>query len=236
MKDLNVYDNTLTVFMSDHGYSLGEANSFRKENTNFLVTRVPLIITTPWLTSSSAKVSHSMFELIDLMPTIAALTGIEINESIDGIDQSSLMLNPDMSLKHVSFTEVYRDDHITFPGTKFVGFVLKTKYHRFTKWYILSDSTVLWNNDTGFEELYVTSDMCKMGVYDDCDTENVVHTEHLLAENFRMRIQQQFRYNITCSPACQNVENSVCLGECLGCDSCLLYAARTFPPSSPPLP
>ena len=44
-------DRTIVVFMSDHGWSLGERGMFCKQSNFDLVARVPLMVKVPWLKS-----------------------------------------------------------------------------------------------------------------------------------------------------------------------------------------
>lgn len=65
---LGLTDNTIVVLWGDHGYSLGEKNSWCK-GTNFeRDTRVPLIIRMPSMKQPGTP-STSLVELVDLYPT-----------------------------------------------------------------------------------------------------------------------------------------------------------------------
>ena len=45
-----------------------------------LATRVPLIVRDPWATASHGKATQVMVELVDLMPSLAALAGVPLPE------------------------------------------------------------------------------------------------------------------------------------------------------------
>jgi arylsulfatase A-like enzyme len=72
---LKLRENTIVVFMSDHGYNLGEHTTWQKMSFWEDTTRVPLIISSPQHKSSSGKVCRDIVELIDLYPTLGDLSG-----------------------------------------------------------------------------------------------------------------------------------------------------------------
>lgn len=68
--------NTLVLFTADHGWSLGESNYFRKFSLSELGTRVPLIISVPWLPHLHGTTTTAFAELVDIMPTLSDLAGL----------------------------------------------------------------------------------------------------------------------------------------------------------------
>ncbi|MDN3697263.1 sulfatase-like hydrolase/transferase [Vibrio cortegadensis] len=97
----SIDDNTIVVFTSDNGPWLGyadrgaagSAKPFKdgKSSPYEGGARVPGIIT--WSGQIPAGANDSMFSALDLMPTIASMTGAKLpNVEIDGIDQSGLLL------------------------------------------------------------------------------------------------------------------------------------------------
>ncbi|MBL9204937.1 MAG: sulfatase-like hydrolase/transferase, partial [Opitutaceae bacterium] len=75
-------DNTIVVLWSDHGYHLGEKlitgkNSLWKESTH-----VPLIFAGPGI--SRAARYGSPVELLDIFPTLLALTGMPAHTNLEG--------------------------------------------------------------------------------------------------------------------------------------------------------
>jgi iduronate 2-sulfatase len=71
---LKLRDNTIVVFVSDHGYLLGEHQMWKKNKLWEEAIRVPLLISTPGLQDSA--VCHRFVELVDLYPTLAELAGL----------------------------------------------------------------------------------------------------------------------------------------------------------------
>jgi iduronate 2-sulfatase len=96
--------NTIVVFTSDHGYSLGERAMWCKQSLFDVTTRVPLMIRVPWHSETSAgKRTKTIVELIDLSPTLVSLVGpaaptLSINVCADGKDLTPLFKNQDLTL------------------------------------------------------------------------------------------------------------------------------------------
>ena len=78
---LGLRESTAVVFTSDHGYHLGEHTFWQKSNLHEEVTKVPLLISVPGMKSGR---SQSIVELVDLMPTLAEISGIDIPKGLHG--------------------------------------------------------------------------------------------------------------------------------------------------------
>ncbi|MBC8172811.1 MAG: sulfatase-like hydrolase/transferase [Chitinophagales bacterium] len=91
-------ENTIIVFMSDHGYSLGEKRHWTKWSLWETDIRVPFIIVHP--DKEKDKISHRTISTLDLFPTICSLTNTPIpafddgQKYIDGTDISSYLSSP----------------------------------------------------------------------------------------------------------------------------------------------
>lgn len=72
---LDLRKNTIVIFLSDHGYNLGEHDCWAKTSLWEGTVRVPLIISAPGYENQSATTSPSIVELIDLYPTVVDLCG-----------------------------------------------------------------------------------------------------------------------------------------------------------------
>ncbi|MBT5169646.1 MAG: sulfatase [Opitutales bacterium] len=73
---LEMTDNTVVVFISDHGWLLGEHDSWQKSNLFDPACRVPLIVRAPGFEKNAGKTVMAAAELIDLYPTFADLAGL----------------------------------------------------------------------------------------------------------------------------------------------------------------
>lgn len=93
---LKLRDNTIVVFVSDHGYLLGEHHMWKKSKLWEEAIRVPVIISAPGR-KQGMKCDH-VIELVDLYPTLAELAGLPRESKTQGQSLVSLLDNPQASL------------------------------------------------------------------------------------------------------------------------------------------
>ena len=86
LRETGEWDNTLIVYTSDHGDSLGDHGTFFKSNFTDGGARVPMVVRPPKSLGTSQWGSHSkqLVEWADLLPTFCELAGAEAPEDIDG--------------------------------------------------------------------------------------------------------------------------------------------------------
>lgn len=72
---LKLRENTIVIFLSDHGYNLGEHDCWSKVSLWEGSVRVPLIISAPGFDKNYGTTNKSIVELIDLYPTLTELCG-----------------------------------------------------------------------------------------------------------------------------------------------------------------
>jgi arylsulfatase A-like enzyme len=85
LSDLGILDNTLVVFLSDHGEEFFEHEGFGHGHTLFgEVIRVPLIFSLPGRLPRSVKVSRQV-RLVDVMPTVLDILDIEFDARLEGV-------------------------------------------------------------------------------------------------------------------------------------------------------
>lgn len=70
LEALDLVSSTVVLLHGDHGWQLGEHNSWHKFTNFELGTRVPLIIRAPWKVASVGKRVNMMVELVDVYPTV----------------------------------------------------------------------------------------------------------------------------------------------------------------------
>lgn len=91
LKKLDLYDSSLIIITGDHGEMLGEHGE--EDHTYFIyqsAIKVPLIFKLPGY-SKSRKIDHTA-GLIDIVPTICGLLGIETPAPVQGEDLSPYIL------------------------------------------------------------------------------------------------------------------------------------------------
>lgn len=91
---LGLAGDTLVLFTSDHGDSLGEHGLFRKTIPYDEATRVPLIARWPGRIPAGA-VSDGLFHSVDIAPTLLALAGAAALPDAQGYDLTGALLGGD---------------------------------------------------------------------------------------------------------------------------------------------
>ncbi len=84
LKELTLYDRSLIILTSDHGVSFRPGAARRKLSaTNYAdVMPVPLLVKLPH--QRKGHISDSNVEVVDILPTIAEVQGVEIPWQVDG--------------------------------------------------------------------------------------------------------------------------------------------------------
>ena len=106
LEELGHKDDTIIVFSSDHGYLLGEHHKFQKQHLFEEATRVPFIMSVPWMKNTHGDGTKKITELVDLYPTLAELTGITPPRGLQGNSLVPLLKDPQSRLwkKDMAFT------------------------------------------------------------------------------------------------------------------------------------
>lgn len=148
LDNLDLRKNTIVVFLSDHGYNLGEHDCWAKSSLWEGTVRVPLIISVPGVNNSLGRESKSIIELIDLYPTLTDLCGYskETPKIVQGKSLVPYIENSNLIDKEAeAFTISY--------GGK-AGTIVYGNY-RYTRWGdgINSNNEELYDHSTDPEEL-----------------------------------------------------------------------------------
>ncbi len=147
LDQLDLRKNTIVIFLSDHGYNLGEHDCWAKTSLWEGTVRVPLIISVPGTKNGYGKKCKSIIELIDLYPTLVDLCGYskETPEILQGNSLAGFILNRDgVNENAQAFTVTDRGES----GTLIFG------NYRYTRWgdKIGSGNEELYNHSTDPEE------------------------------------------------------------------------------------
>ena len=120
-------DNTIVVFLSDHGYLLTEHGQWMKMSLFEESARVPLIVSLPGA-KGNGKASSRIVELVDVYPTLAGLCGLDAPEYLAGKNLAPLLQDPSRKWDGVAHTQV-----LGYPG-KFMARSIRTERWRYTEW------------------------------------------------------------------------------------------------------
>lgn len=140
LDDLGLAENTIVVLWGDHGWKLGEHNSWCKMTNYEIDTRVPLIIRSPGLKKPGEKI-EKMVEFVDVYPTLCELAGLPVPETLEGISAVPLINNPNQNWKKAVFSQFLREGIWLAPdGKEYMGYSIRTDRYRYVEWYY-------WNMD-----------------------------------------------------------------------------------------
>jgi uncharacterized sulfatase len=133
----NLHKNTIVVFLSDHGYHLGEHGLWQKMSLFENSARVPLIIYDP-RNKANGTVCKQPVELVDLHATLADLAGLPAPKT-DGLSLKPLLEDVNAKWTKPALTQVSRGTP-TVTGEKtgknpwFMGYSVRTERYRYTEW------------------------------------------------------------------------------------------------------
>ena len=95
LDELNLAENTLVVFTSDHGDMMGDHWLNSKGASHYdASTRVPFIVRQPGRVPHGLR-SNSLQCLVDLAPTFLKAAGLPVHPAMQGVDQSATWAQPD---------------------------------------------------------------------------------------------------------------------------------------------
>ena len=141
LKERGLYDNSIIVFLSDHGDMLGDHHLWRKTYAYEGSSAIPFIVKLPKDTKTVVKAGEEIdypVEIRDILPTFLEFAGIKQPEKMDGCSMLPLFQS-----KKPKWREFLDLEHATA--------YWKTNY-----WMALTDGKIkyVWNRATGAEELF----------------------------------------------------------------------------------
>ena len=142
LKKQGLWDDTIIIFTSDHGYHLGDHFIWGKVTLFDVGAKVPFIVRAPGL-SKCGTASEAMVELIDVYPTLADLAELKAPNHLQGISLRPLLGHPDrLGTRKYAYSVVTR-------GPKNLGYALRNQNWRYGKW---PDGEELYNLRTDPQE------------------------------------------------------------------------------------
>jgi N-sulfoglucosamine sulfohydrolase len=129
LERLHLVDNTVVVFVSDHGYLLGERGQWMKQMLFERSARAPVIIAGPGVTAKG-KSSPRTVEFLDLYPTLTELAGVSAPAGLHGRSLTPLLKNPLASWERPALTQVRRGA----AADAFMGYSVRTERWRYSEW------------------------------------------------------------------------------------------------------
>ncbi len=126
---LKLTDNTIVIFLSDHGYHLGERGQWMKQTLFERSARAPLIIAGAGV-PAKGRASSRVIEFLDIYPTLAELAKVSPPPGLHGRSVMPLLRNPQAAWDHPALTQVRRGA----AENMFMGYSVRTEKWRYTEW------------------------------------------------------------------------------------------------------
>ena len=132
LEELELANDTIVVFWSDHGYHLGEHNGVWQKRTLFEEgAQSPLIIRDPSQTRHGS--CNRIVEFVDIYPTLTDLAGIESPSGLAGRSLKPLLNDPVAQWNGTAITQVLRPADDRLPE-QVMGCSIRTHRYRYTEW------------------------------------------------------------------------------------------------------
>jgi iduronate 2-sulfatase len=133
---LKLRENTVVVFISDHGYHLGHHGLWQKGDLFEGSARVPMIVSSPGMKNAGRK-TRAMSELVDLYPTIADLCDLPKPDHLKGQSQVPALKDISHAGKDGAMTVAWSRGgrmHKEIRGKQIKGYTVRTSRYRYTEW------------------------------------------------------------------------------------------------------
>jgi iduronate 2-sulfatase len=134
---LELWDDTVVVFTSDHGYHMGEHQLWQKTTLFENSARVPMLIAAPGFDATRGRRSGAVAELIDIYPTLADLAGLAAPSQLMGASLRPQLENVNAPGRAAALTTFISNDRVhprqpRRPAAK--SYSIRTERYRFTHW------------------------------------------------------------------------------------------------------
>lgn len=91
LKDTRIEDNTIILFLSDHGDMLGSHGKYKKQQPYEESIRIPMIYYLPSKYKNNKGFKDALINMEDVMPTLLGLCDLQIPETVEGLDYSKYL-------------------------------------------------------------------------------------------------------------------------------------------------
>ena len=135
LDDIKLTDNTIVVFVSDHGYHLGHKGLWQKSDLFEGSTRVPMIISVPGM-KNAGRSTNSLAELVDLYPTLSDLCGLKKPSHLRGHSLVTVLENPRATVRRAAFSVTRIRPRLAGLKGRIrpLGHTIRTDRFRYTEW------------------------------------------------------------------------------------------------------
>ncbi len=173
LERLGMAENTIIILWGDHGWKLGDHNSWGKMSNYEVDTKVPLIISGNGVQSKGEK-SNALTEFVDIYPTLCEMAGFEIPEHLQGSSLTPLLKNPDAEWKTAAYSQYLLGRFPPNDGdlTERMGYTIRTDKYRYVEWY-------LWNKKDQVRGKLIGTELFDHFIDPEENKNLAMETEHL---------------------------------------------------------
>jgi iduronate 2-sulfatase len=126
LERLGLRENTVVILWGDHGWKLGEHDSWCK-HTNFEIdARAPMLIQAPGY--EGGQPTDALVEFVDMYPSLCELCELPIPEHTEGTSFVPLLEDANRDWKTAAFSQYPRR------GGDVMGTTMRTDRYRYTEW------------------------------------------------------------------------------------------------------
>ena len=139
LNELDIRDKTIVVLWGDHGYKLGDYNSWCKWTNMHLDTNIPLIFSIP--NGKQNSVSRTPTAALDIYPTLVELNGMQKPKHLEGQSIVPLLNNPDIFKERVVYSiwPISRQDY----KKTIMGYAAKTERYNYIEWIKMNSGDIV---------------------------------------------------------------------------------------------
>lgn len=156
LKANDLSENTIVILWGDHGWKLGEHNSWGKMTNYEIDTRVPLLIHVPWMDNKGQR-TDGFVEFVDIYPSLCELAGLTVPGHLEGFSFVPLIEDPATKWKTAVFsqymrwhnpqqpwkTTVFNEYMQNHDADTFMGYAMRTKQFRYVEWKNMKNGDVV---------------------------------------------------------------------------------------------
>lgn len=129
VREAGLWDELVICLWGDHGFKLGDYNSWTKHTNYEIDTRVPLMLRAPGLTTGGER-CDALVETVDIFPTLLDLASLPVPDDLEGISFAPLLADPNKPWKSAAFSQFGRN----VSGGALMGYAVRTRDFRYVVW------------------------------------------------------------------------------------------------------
>ncbi len=152
LKEKGLYERTIIVIVSDHGFHTGEHGYWGKHNLWDTSLKVPLIIHSPDPSIQGLQENH-LTEHVDIFPTLCEMADIPLPTYLEGKSMLALLQNPKAGGKQAVYAHRKHQWHDRIKAYE-IAHSVRTSRYRYTIYldknkYTIAEELFDYENDPG---------------------------------------------------------------------------------------